>query len=43
MRNSMEFFFNYKHPVFYERGIRNLVQRWSEVMGNSGNYVDEDD
>ena len=34
-------FFDSKKPSFYEEGIKKLAQRWSDVVNNDGEYIDD--
>lgn len=34
-------FFDSKKPSFYEEGFQKLVQRWSDVVNNDGEYIDD--
>ncbi len=42
LRKHIDNFFASKPESFYRDGIRQLPNRWREVIDNDGNYFDED-
>ena len=41
VKDALSEYFASKKPSFYERGIKNLVQRWTDVINNDGEYIDD--
>ena len=41
VKDALFEYFASKKPSFYERGIKNLVQRWTDVINNDGEYIDD--
>ena len=38
LKNDLNLFFSQKSEKFFEEGIKKLVDRWTEVIENGGNY-----
>ena len=41
VKNALLEYFDSKKPSFYQEGIENLVQRWTDVINNDGDYIDK--
>jgi len=39
VKNALSDFFDKKDPAFYREGIEDLVEKWSIVVKNDGNYI----
>lgn len=41
VKKHLDWFFADRTPMFYERGIMKLVERWQEVINKNGQYIND--
>lgn len=41
IKKEVSQFFASKNASFYEKGIKQLPERWEKVINNDGNYFDD--